>query len=83
MSSWLVHPQSPLSRANSISSALAVCLSGVYEASNLPNASKNRITHWDSTNAKQYNYIRENHGFKNIVYANRLAVNHNPDLPCH
>ncbi|KAK1826927.1 dipeptidyl-peptidase [Podospora conica] len=46
--------------------ALAVCRSVVFEASNLPN----------------YNYIRENYGFKNIVFANRLAVNHNPNLPC-
>ncbi|KAL6822020.1 peptidase family M49 domain-containing protein [Trichoderma sp. SZMC 28015] len=47
--------------------ALAVCGSIVFEASNLPN----------------YNYIRETHGFKNIVLANRLSVNNNPDLPCY
>ncbi|KAK0701875.1 peptidase family M49-domain-containing protein [Lasiosphaeria miniovina] len=46
--------------------ALAVCRSVVFEASNLPN----------------YNHIRENYGFENIVFANRLAVNHNPNLPC-
>ncbi|KAL7929496.1 peptidase family M49 domain-containing protein [Trichoderma chlorosporum] len=47
--------------------ALAVCGSVVFEASNLPN----------------YDYIRETHGFKNIVLANRLSVNNNPDLPCY
>ncbi|PKK40992.1 hypothetical protein CI102_14882, partial [Trichoderma harzianum] len=30
-----------------------------------------------------YEYIRETHGFKNIVLANRLSVNNNPDLPCY
>ncbi|KAL6695360.1 peptidase family M49 domain-containing protein [Trichoderma pleuroticola] len=47
--------------------ALAVCGSIVFEAANLPN----------------YEYIRETHGFKNIVLANRLSVNNNPDLPCY
>ncbi|OJJ42596.1 hypothetical protein ASPZODRAFT_105021 [Penicilliopsis zonata CBS 506.65] len=44
--------------------ALAVCGSVVFEAANLPN----------------YEYIRETCGFKNIVLANRLCVNHNPRL---
>ncbi|PON21540.1 dipeptidyl-peptidase 3 [Trichoderma gamsii] len=47
--------------------ALAVCGSIVFEAANLPN----------------YEYIRETHGFKNIVLANRLSVNNSPNLPCH
>ncbi|ATY66560.1 dipeptidyl peptidase III [Cordyceps militaris] len=47
--------------------ALAVAGSVVFEAANLPN---------DET-------IRENVGFKNIVLANRLSVNNNPNLPCH
>ncbi|KAJ5725022.1 uncharacterized protein N7483_006379 [Penicillium malachiteum] len=47
--------------------ALAVCGSVVFEAANLPN----------------YEYIRETRGFKNIVLANRLSVNNNPNLPCH
>ncbi|KAK4060263.1 uncharacterized protein Triagg1_10813 [Trichoderma aggressivum f. europaeum] len=47
--------------------ALAVCGSIVFEAANLPN----------------YDYIRETRGFKNIVLANRLSVNNNPDLPCY
>ncbi|KAF2811393.1 peptidase M49, dipeptidyl-peptidase III [Mytilinidion resinicola] len=47
--------------------ALAVCGSVVFEAANLPN----------------YEYIRETCGFKNIVLANRLSVNNNPNLPCH
>ncbi|KAJ3493276.1 hypothetical protein NLG97_g4832 [Lecanicillium saksenae] len=46
--------------------ALAVCGSVVFEAANLPN----------------YNDIRETIGFKNIVLANRLSVNDNPNLPC-
>ncbi|GES66670.1 hypothetical protein ATETN484_0016021700 [Aspergillus terreus] len=50
--------------------ALAVCGSVVFEAANLPNASS-------------YEYIREACGFKNIVLANRLSVNNNPNLPCH
>ncbi|KAI1830109.1 hypothetical protein DTO013E5_7643 [Penicillium roqueforti] len=45
--------------------ALAVCGSVVFEAANLPN----------------YEYIRENYGFKNIVLANRLSANNNPNLP--
>ncbi|KAM7195973.1 Peptidase family M49 domain containing protein [Rhypophila sp. PSN 637] len=47
--------------------ALAVCASIVFEAANLPN----------------YEYIRENYGFKNVVLANRLSANNNPELPCH
>ncbi|KAF2688085.1 peptidase M49, dipeptidyl-peptidase III [Lentithecium fluviatile CBS 122367] len=47
--------------------ALAVCGSIVFEAANLPN----------------YEYIRETYGFKNIVLANRLSVNNNPNLPCY
>ncbi|KAL3437122.1 peptidase family M49-domain-containing protein [Aspergillus tetrazonus] len=47
--------------------ALAVCGSIVFEAANLPN----------------YEYIRETYGFKNIVLANRLSANNNPELPCH
>nr|POE54251.1 isoform 2 of dipeptidyl peptidase 3 [Quercus suber] len=31
----------------------------------------------------QYDYIRESCGFKNIVLANRLDVNNNPNLPYH
>lgn len=31
----------------------------------------------------QYEYIRETCGFKNIVLANRLSANNNPNLPCH
>ncbi|KAM3443597.1 hypothetical protein MY4824_000483 [Beauveria thailandica] len=46
--------------------ALAFCGSVVFEACNLPN----------------YNDIRENVGCKNIVLANRLSVNNNPNLPC-
>lgn len=47
--------------------ALAVCGSIVFEAANLPN----------------YEYIRETCGFKNVVLANRLSVNNNPQLPCY
>ncbi|KAF2659056.1 peptidase M49, dipeptidyl-peptidase III [Lophiostoma macrostomum CBS 122681] len=47
--------------------ALAVCGSVVFEAANLPN----------------YEYIRETCGFKNIVLANRLSINNNPNLPCY
>ncbi|KAI0202477.1 peptidase family M49-domain-containing protein [Astrocystis sublimbata] len=47
--------------------ALAVCGSTVFEAANLPNNER----------------IRETVGFKNIVLANRLSVNHRPDAPCH
>ncbi|KAF1961986.1 dipeptidyl peptidase III [Byssothecium circinans] len=47
--------------------ALTVCYSSVFEASNVPN----------------YNNIRESHGFKNLVIANRLSANHNPANPCH
>ncbi|KAF1738926.1 putative dipeptidyl peptidase 3 [Beauveria bassiana] len=46
--------------------ALAVCGSVVFEACNLPN----------------YNDVRETVGCKNIVLANRLSVNNNPNLPC-
>ncbi|KAM3507740.1 hypothetical protein MY11210_007020 [Beauveria gryllotalpidicola] len=49
-----------------VNDALAVCGSVVFEACNLPN----------------YNDIRENVGSKNIVLANRLSVNNNPNLPC-
>jgi len=47
--------------------ALAVCGSIVFEAANLPN----------------YEYIRETCGFKNVVLANRLSANNNPQLPCY
>ncbi|CAG8962044.1 hypothetical protein HYFRA_00005086 [Hymenoscyphus fraxineus] len=47
--------------------ALAVCGSIVFEAANLPN----------------YEYICETSGFKNIVLANCLNANNNPNLPCH
>lgn len=31
----------------------------------------------------QYDYIRETCGSKNVVLANRLSVNNNPNLPCY
>ncbi|KAM3477702.1 hypothetical protein MY5147_002552 [Beauveria neobassiana] len=49
-----------------VNDALAVCGSVVFEACNLPN----------------YNDICETVGCKNIVLANRLSVNNNPNLPC-
>ncbi|KAH9219625.1 peptidase family M49-domain-containing protein [Leptodontidium sp. 2 PMI_412] len=52
--------------------ALAFCASMVFEAANLPNASK-----------FPYNDIRETCGFKNVVIANRMDANHNPASPCH
>lgn len=36
----------------------------------------------EHTNNQQYEFIRETVGFKNVVLANRLSVNNNPNLPC-
>ncbi|PWY87059.1 dipeptidyl peptidase III [Aspergillus sclerotioniger CBS 115572] len=51
----------------SIVHALAFLCSNVWEASSLPN----------------YNDIRETNGFKNIVYANRMSANADPNRPFH
>ncbi|KAM3517753.1 hypothetical protein NHJ13051_008719 [Beauveria bassiana] len=51
----------------SIVHALAFVCSNVWEASNVPN----------------YNDIRETCGFKNIVYANRMNANADPQRPFH
>ncbi|KAI9370230.1 dipeptidyl peptidase III [Aspergillus egyptiacus] len=51
----------------SIVHALAFVCSNVWEASNVPN----------------YNDIRETNGFKNIVYANRMSANADPNRPFH
>ncbi|KAF2964127.1 hypothetical protein GQX73_g9456 [Xylaria multiplex] len=51
----------------SVVHALAFVCSNVWEASNVPN----------------YNDIRETYGFKNIVYANRMSANADPNRPLH
>ncbi|KAI0435545.1 dipeptidyl peptidase III [Xylaria telfairii] len=51
----------------SVVHALAFVCSNVWEASNVPN----------------YNDIREQYGFKNIVYANRMSANADPNRPLH
>lgn len=48
-------------------SALAFCSSIFWEAVNLPN----------------YSDIRETCGSKNIVFANRMSANYDPNRPCH
>ncbi|KAJ2971703.1 hypothetical protein NUW58_g9342 [Xylaria curta] len=51
----------------SVVHALAFVCSNIWEASNVPN----------------YNDIRETYGFKNIVYANRMSANADPNRPLY
>ncbi|KAH8708706.1 Dipeptidyl peptidase 3 [Beauveria bassiana] len=71
----------------SIVHALAFVCSNVWEASNVPNVSTRHSNAGQLANSSgtcmQYNDIRETCGFKNIVYANRMNANADPQRPFH
>jgi hypothetical protein len=63
--------------------ALAVCGNIVFEAANLSNVCLNSIQPGRrALTLVWYDHIHETHGCKNIVLANRISMNNNPDLPC-
>ncbi|KAI0868251.1 dipeptidyl peptidase III [Hypoxylon argillaceum] len=38
---------------------------------------------WEASNVANYNDIREEYGFKNILYVNRMSANADPNRPLH
>ncbi|KAI9725808.1 MAG: hypothetical protein M1828_002437 [Chrysothrix sp. TS-e1954] len=64
--------------------ALAYCSSIIFPGINLPNASE--IVQVSAlvpyTNNTQYNDIREQHGFKNVIISNRMSAEASDAEPC-